>query len=486
MNRLNYVLPDFTRIIWVSQEAKEIWASKISKISQSFLDIEKKSALLKKRIAYLHSMHGFHFLDEQMNIERNYEDISLIALSKIKRTEFYSNTQVSADITDKNYDVRCVLIQNEYKKKFLDAWQNNDNKTIGKLLGYPSCCIDFFEKYWVEENYIDTTYPMSLSGTVGPKECNILLRWLGIRAVSHLPCSFNCKETYNRAISNIDLGRSLGYNEEMSWLEEMLDWPVQWSALHGIAEIKTPILKISSRTDATSDLVTVNRSGYSYPNEGASGNSFPYINKAKKSITNTQSFSRSIMLEKSWEDNGFSTIEGMIHSHNILLECIDKANIDLESVIDFGCGNAELLKRISQKYSCEIFGVELDKSRYDRIKYNTTQNENFYNENMFEKESQYKKRTYDLAIVMPGRFEENTQEAHNFVSWLSSNVKHVLFYGYGDWISRLFNNSEQEPVRTMKKLSLEFKEISKSQSNHVSCFLGSLNQKQKEVAFNIL
>ena len=33
-------------------------------------------------------------------------------------------------------------------------------------------------------------------------------------------------------------------SEVVSWLMEMLSWNVQWSALHGIAEIKTPVFPI--------------------------------------------------------------------------------------------------------------------------------------------------------------------------------------------------------------------------------------------------
>ena len=31
---------------------------------------------------------------------------------------------------------------------------------------------------------------------------------------------------------------------------EILSWPVEWSVLHGIAEIKTPIFRVISRSDA--------------------------------------------------------------------------------------------------------------------------------------------------------------------------------------------------------------------------------------------
>jgi hypothetical protein len=74
----------------------------------------------------------------------------------------------------------------------------------------------------------------------------------------------------------IDIGRGTEYADEMDWLPEILSWPVECSALHRIAEIKTPVLKASPRTDATPCKYTVRRQGDSYPLEGIRGLNFPY------------------------------------------------------------------------------------------------------------------------------------------------------------------------------------------------------------------
>jgi hypothetical protein len=55
-----------------------------------------------------------------------------------------------------------------------------------------------------------------------------------------------------------------------------MQWPVEWSALHGIAEIKTPIVKLSTRTDATPEKLILRYHGERYPQEGAHGVRFPY------------------------------------------------------------------------------------------------------------------------------------------------------------------------------------------------------------------
>ncbi|HKV37784.1 MAG TPA: hypothetical protein VJX67_01120, partial [Blastocatellia bacterium] len=77
----------------------------------------------------------------------------------------------------------------------------------------------------------------------------------------------------------LTVGRDLGYRAEIDWTLEVLNWPLEWSALHGIAEVKSPIVKISTRTDATLVKYTVQRRSSNYPTEGARGTTFPYCSR---------------------------------------------------------------------------------------------------------------------------------------------------------------------------------------------------------------
>jgi hypothetical protein len=139
----------------------------------------------------------------------------------------------------------------------------------------------------VDQRRIDTTWPMAsataapidggpIVEVAGPPEANILWRWMGVRAVPHLPCRFDCPQTAALGRSLVAVGRTGGYGEEMDWLLEILSWPVEWSALHEIAEIKTPVLKLVARTDPTPSKHIVRRLGQTYPAEGARGVAFPY------------------------------------------------------------------------------------------------------------------------------------------------------------------------------------------------------------------
>jgi 2-polyprenyl-3-methyl-5-hydroxy-6-metoxy-1,4-benzoquinol methylase len=485
MKRLNFVLPEWTRIIWNSSDAQAVWEPRIRQISNAFLTIEKQTVLEGIKPSWLTTMSVDEYTSTHQSIENT--PFSVQILDKIAAAQSYTSAS-RPFVEGQPYDYRVVLTRRENLAAWSTAWAHNDNQIIGQLLGFPKCCRDFFEKYWVKEQFLDTSWPMSLVGTQGPKECNILLRWLGVRAVSHLPCSFDCVETYRMARTNIEWGYQHGLSQEMEWLEEMLDWPVQWSALHGIAEIRTPILKISSRTDATADLIVVDKHGFSYPEEGSSGVKFPYINRAKSVITKNNAFKRSILLDKQWLDNGFSTFEAMSHSHQILLKAID--NLDKNqfyNIIDFGCGNGELLKSVQQtklKHS-KIHGVEIDSDRHSRIKYNVDnlQVGSFYHTNMFDFSASWVNEQFDLVILMPGRLTECTDgQRTTFLSWLKQNAKTILWYAYGDWL----HNDMSTLWKTMNQLNLKFDKQFTASSAACAATVGSLTQKSIDKQFEIL
>jgi len=81
---------------------------------------------------------------------------------------------------------------------------------LGKLFGYPECCINFYISCWKkhilnplhflekEPNYILYSY----LNTKNKKKLNFLLNNLSVyRVISHFPCSYECKESLKFAIN---------------------------------------------------------------------------------------------------------------------------------------------------------------------------------------------------------------------------------------------------------------------------------------------
>jgi coenzyme PQQ synthesis protein D (PqqD) len=279
-------MPEFVRIAWTSDEARSAWEGRIRAISHMRSEIEWHSCRAGLRECALVSIAAESLPHKSATWTR----AGLIALPLVVEgsAEGGYRSVAPAAKHGRPFTFRTVVGGQAKVKAFEAAWAKNDHKTIGKLLAYPECCTQFFYQSWVKAGAIDTTWhmvPDSHRGTLGEisrysVQCdpltNMLWRWLGVRATFHLPCSFDCEATIRIGTGLGDLAAKLKYTKEWAWLVEMLSWPVEWSSLHGIAEIKTPILKIMARSDYTACKHVLQLTGSTAPAEGAKGIVFPY------------------------------------------------------------------------------------------------------------------------------------------------------------------------------------------------------------------
>jgi 2-polyprenyl-3-methyl-5-hydroxy-6-metoxy-1,4-benzoquinol methylase len=343
---------------------------------------------------------------------------------------------------------------------FKAAWDAGDQEAIGDYLGYPPCCREFFRRVWVDDAMVDTTWPMAAatadaaagSTTVeamGAPEANILWRWMGIRAVPHLPCRLDCAATVELGRRLVQVGREAGFAEEMDWLIEILSWSVEWSALHGIAQVKTPVLKVSTRTDATTRRYVVRRRGSTHPPEGVRGLAFPFEVPVRLRLSDSRGFRRGLENavrlhpRPAWyaTDNGFSSVGAMHDAHRPVVEASLAA---LEggggNVVDLGCGNGALLERLAAAAPGVVpFGVDIDPLRIEHARQlHPAHPGNFVSGDMFESEEVWPQgRGYALALVMPGRLlETDERRAAALREWLRRTCDRVLVYAYGDWLTR--------------------------------------------------
>jgi len=142
---------------------------------------------------------------------------------------------------------------------------------IGKLLGYPDCCLGFFDNNWSKTS-IDPMYEAAIvtdgakiKGRVATVKvhpyCNNLLRYFGIRITPHLTCSLNCKKTIKwgkkwfKVMSEID-------EEAANWAKELLSMPLTWSCYKGVTIIDAPIFRGISNSDGALEKKTVKNLGW--------------------------------------------------------------------------------------------------------------------------------------------------------------------------------------------------------------------------------
>jgi len=459
MERLPFVLQDFTRLMWVSDAARDVWAPRVQQVTNAWLDIEWRAVVEGVRACAITFVTPERLVDQAAA----WLDHGLLSLPLQMQgvTPSYAATPV-AHAPGQPCVFRTVVGRARDVEAFRAAWLAADDERIGALLGYPPCCTSFFRRVWVNDSMVDTTWPMAAAtagitnGTrevtvTGPAPANILWRWMGVRAVPHLPCRTTCEPTRELGDRLLDVGRRSGYVEQMDWLEQMLSWPVEWSALHGIAEVKTPVLKVSTRTDATPVKYVVRREGTSYPAEGARGLGFPYEVPIRQRYTASPSFRRgleqavpvAVAVSRSRDyasDNGFSTVAAMDEAHAPIVAFASALlGGDRESVLDLGCGNGALLAKLRAAHPGIIpYGVDHDAARIGRGRTLLADYaDNFSVGDIFAADAAWASRRYDLALLMPGRLlEADAARSARVRDWLRANCDRLLVYAYGDWLTR--------------------------------------------------
>ena len=459
IKRLPFRMADFTRYSWVSEDARAVWEKRIDQIVNAWSEIEWLAVSEGIRKCALRLIAPDLFVEFANNMAIH--GLAAIPVSiQSAGTQPYYNT-VSAYQAGKPFNYHIVIGRLEDAAQFKVAYEFNNQEEMGELLGYPECCRRFFQKTWIDEQFIDTTWPMAFNTTKpkidsstieveGPNETNILLRWLGVRTVPHLPCSFHCHSTVEKAKEFISLGRRNSYTIEMDWLTEMLSWPVEWSALHGIAEIKTPIVKILSCTDATPIKYVVQRKGETYPSEGARGLVFPYEQPQRRKVTESENFSKGLSTiskknskhpEFYFLENGFKAEEDMFIAHQPIIElAISTLSNRPGTIMDLGCGNGALLKKIIEINKQVVpYGIEKDANKIANLqKLIPGHTANFTIGDLFNLEGYEKHdQVFSIVLLMPGRLlEASYKQVEKLKSWIKSHSSHLLVYAYGDWIKK--------------------------------------------------
>ncbi|MEA2489213.1 MAG: hypothetical protein QOH21_1005 [Acidobacteriota bacterium] len=329
-------------------------------------------------------------------------------------------------------NLRVAIGRTSDVRGLADAFARRDDLAIGKLLGFPECCVAFFQRVCVDGGSRDTTWAAATRGgasttltvEVAPTQpANLLLRWLGVRLVPHLACGFDCAATDALGRKFMVLGRDAGFRDEIAWSEEILSWPVEWSALHGIAEIRTPVVKVVTSSDDCDGKRIVRAKGTAYPAEGARGLAFPYSRSVVEEIDRGTA---------AYRDNGFSTVEAMDAAHAPLVDlAVEALAQQAGPVLDLGCGNGLLLDKIRQRLSVPIHGVDADADKIHRAR-SLYPAGTFMAGDLFTSESIWQ-RSYALALISAARIHEASDDA---VSQLATSIalhaSRLILYAYGD------------------------------------------------------
>lgn len=279
-----------------------------------------------------------------------------------------------------------------------EAWAAGDDARIAELLGFPPCCVAFFIEHWRDGGRADVVPFMET--VEGPWEANILLRWLGVRLVPHLPCSGGCEATVEAARRYLEVGRAI--RADVDALEALLRLPVTYDSHQGVTIVSTPHFRLMA--GGVEGPIRRERAG-----EDAPPPSRPGVGGADPA------------------DNGFSSLEAQEAAHRVVAAAVG----GVSSALDLGAGNGALLARIAAGRPGRWVGIEADAVRAARAVPGVELRHGAL-------EARKWGGPYDVALLMPGRLREIGGElvAEMVRAALRDAAARVVAYAYGDVLER--------------------------------------------------
>lgn len=288
--RLDFELPPFLREAWVSDAAAQAWSGRLRELSLALLDaaiiaLADHGGVSRRRIP------GWQVFRARAAARR-------AGLGHRIETVHCGDDDRPGLLY---YD---VTIGPELELVALDELTKIDPSAVADRIGLPACCaaaaamperLVWNEPLWPAALATpDAQISADVVSLAGPPELNPLLWRLGLRVNAHLPCQLACTASRQQARAIIDAGLAGPQAAAIRQLLEVLSWPCEWSVLHGIAELKTPVARYATVADATAGRHAVRWLGTGYPDEGATGLNFPYRSARCTPLTRSRSFQRAL------------------------------------------------------------------------------------------------------------------------------------------------------------------------------------------------
>jgi hypothetical protein len=260
--------PEFTRSDWNTPAAQAIWEPRVRAIQSYWRELEWRTVTAGIRRCALKKVDESQLRRLVSTVAPHGLVVAPLALTAKRQTAYASKLAPAAAGEPAN--VLCAIAEPPAAAEARECWRAQAHVDLGSLLGYPACCARFFEAIWPRGGLLDTTWVTAChtagaaqdAGSCrvrGPWQSNLLLRWIGVRPVPHLPCSFDCAATVPFADAFADLGRREIDADAAAFLAELLEMPMTWTARDGAARIETPIVTITASTDWLNDARAVHK-----------------------------------------------------------------------------------------------------------------------------------------------------------------------------------------------------------------------------------
>ncbi|MDE2038615.1 MAG: hypothetical protein KGO96_03755 [Elusimicrobia bacterium] len=241
---------------WRSTTEGELWSRRLPSLLRFFEALEYATVAAGVRRIMFRNVRP----DDPFLARARSEGLHAETVFYVKRFEGFSDHHVRAGADDPQAMAHVVVARSRrdverVRRLYAACLGAAGHEELGRLLGFPACCRDFFRRQFVQRLIGDPVYEAAaetagarlgrdergreLARVSGHPECNVLLRYFGARLVSWLPCSFSCEATRRAAARWLAVGRGIDA-AAAAWTLELLSRPMRW-ACDGLS------IKIDSR-----------------------------------------------------------------------------------------------------------------------------------------------------------------------------------------------------------------------------------------------
>lgn len=273
------------RLVWLSEKARDAWASIVPRVSSLVSELEVVSVARGQRLCAWQTIGE----EEFPRLAAEWATMGLVSLPIKRVRNFTGFAHRHEEPVAGERASLCVIVSRTLADtlRFKSAFEKGDNDVQGELLGFPKCCRTFFCENWAK-GYFDPMWQAALNSKhevigercvriQGHPFANPILRYMGIRVGFHIPHAFDCQETIAIATERMRLAKETDPNLT-KLLGALLSMPMSWDVFHGIAVVRTPIFYIitPSVPAAERHVVEIVSDPEFRPREAVKGIGFPF------------------------------------------------------------------------------------------------------------------------------------------------------------------------------------------------------------------
>lgn len=286
-----YRLPDFLRSAWVSDAAREAWRPRFEAIREAWPRVTLGAVAERKvecavRVVPARMFFGLQADARRQGIEARVLGVRGVAVATYSAEGFQPRA-------GKPFLYEVAFGSGEVCAELEVLWRRREFGAAYRSAGAGDCCARALDGDAVGERFDPVGRYASAGAEVEEGTAiDALWSWLNVERVTCAACQPGCVDSSKAAEGWVGFAEAFGCGREMEWLREVLAWPVEWTALHGIAGLKTPVVKATWSTDPRHEKASLRYVGAGYPAEGGTGLRFPYRQQERRLVTGSSAFQR--------------------------------------------------------------------------------------------------------------------------------------------------------------------------------------------------